>query len=135
MDYRERITIDVELRSGKPCIRGMRITAYDILGYLASGMSQEEILANFPYLEADDILASLAFAADGEEHDRLAEFPLGWDEKRVRTVLGHYEEQTEGEVVAEDEAAFEDLDQTFMEIPKDLVPEVRSLITGHKTRT
>jgi uncharacterized protein (DUF433 family) len=66
MDYRERITLDPNMRSGKPCIRGMRITVYDVLSYLASGMSQEEILADFPYLEAEDIRASLAFAADFE---------------------------------------------------------------------
>lgn len=66
MNYRERITIDPDIRGGKPCIRGMRITVYDVLGYLASGMSQEEILADFPYLEVEDIRASLAFAADFE---------------------------------------------------------------------
>lgn len=66
MGYRERITIDPDMRSGKPCIRGMRITVYDILGYLASGMSHEEILADFPDLEEEDIRASLAFAADIE---------------------------------------------------------------------
>lgn len=66
MDYRKRITIDPEVRGGKPCIRGMRITVYDIFSYLASGMSQEEILADFPCLEAEDILASLAFAANFE---------------------------------------------------------------------
>jgi uncharacterized protein (DUF433 family) len=66
VDYRERITIDPDIRGGKPCIRGMRITVYDVLGYLASGMSQEEILADFPYLEVEDIRASLAFAADFE---------------------------------------------------------------------
>ena len=52
MDYRKRVTIDPDMRGGKPCIRGMRITVYDVLGYLASGMSQEEVLADFPYLEA-----------------------------------------------------------------------------------
>lgn len=66
MDYRERITIDPDMRGGKPCIRGMRITVYDILGYLASGMSHEEILNDFPDLEEEDIRASLAFAADIE---------------------------------------------------------------------
>ena len=64
MDYRERITIDPDMRGGKPCIRSMRITVYDILGYLASGMSHEEILSDFSYLEEEDIRASLAFAAD-----------------------------------------------------------------------
>lgn len=64
MDYRERITINPDMRGGKPCIRGMRVTVYDVLGYLASGMSHEEILSDFPYLEEKDIRASLAFAAD-----------------------------------------------------------------------
>jgi uncharacterized protein (DUF433 family) len=64
MDYRDRITFEPDKRGGKPCIRGLRITVYDILDYLASGMTQEEILADFPYLEPEDIRASLAFAAD-----------------------------------------------------------------------
>ena len=64
MDYRDRITIEPDKRGGKPCIRGMRITVYDVLDYLASGMTEAEILADFPYLEAEDIRASLAFAAD-----------------------------------------------------------------------
>lgn len=55
-----------DMRGGKPYIRGMRITVYDVLSYLASGMSQEKILADFPDLEAEDIRASLAFAADFE---------------------------------------------------------------------
>lgn len=66
MDYRERITIEPDKRGGKPCNRGMRITVYDVLGYLASGMGEAEILADFPYLEPEDIRASLAFAADFE---------------------------------------------------------------------
>jgi hypothetical protein len=61
-------------------------------------------------------------------------FPAGWDEERVRKVLAHYEEQTEDEAVAEDEAAFEDQDQTTMEIPNELVPMVRELIAQHQTR-
>lgn len=72
MDYRERITIDPDMRGGKPCIRGMRITVYDVLGYLASGMSHEEILGDFPDLEEEDIRASLAFAA-GIERRFMAE--------------------------------------------------------------
>jgi uncharacterized protein (DUF433 family) len=67
MDYRKIITIEPGKRSGKPCIRGLRITVYDVLGYLASGMSNEEILRDFPYLTAEDILACLAFAADREK--------------------------------------------------------------------
>lgn len=64
MSYRERITIEPDKRSGQPCIRGLRITVYDILGYLAAGMTEAEILEDFPDLEAADILAALAFAAD-----------------------------------------------------------------------
>jgi len=56
------------------------------------------------------------------------EFPPGWDEERVEEVLAHYETQTEEEAVAEDEAAYEDSSQTFMEVPNELVPEVRELI-------
>ena len=59
-------------------------------------------------------------------------FPQGWDEKRVRRVLAHYEEQTEAEAVAEDEAVFEDRTQTVMEIPAELVPAVRELIARHR---
>jgi len=59
-------------------------------------------------------------------------FPPGWDEERVRKLLAHYEEQTEEEAVAEDEAAFEDRAQTVMEIPRELVPVVRELIARHQ---
>jgi uncharacterized protein (DUF433 family) len=64
MDYRERITIEPGKRSGKPCVRGLRITVQDVLEYLASGMSTEEVLHDFPDLEKDDIFACLAYAAD-----------------------------------------------------------------------
>ena len=67
MDYQQIITIEPGKRGGKPCIRGMRITVYDILQYLASGMSEQEILDDFPYLTRDDILASLSFAAQREQ--------------------------------------------------------------------
>lgn len=70
MNYRERITIEPGKRGGKPCLRGLRITVSDILDYLAGGMSEDEILSDFPDLERDDIRASLAFAADRER--RLA---------------------------------------------------------------
>lgn len=66
MDYRSIITIEPGKRSGKPCIRGLRITVTDVLEYLASGMSVAEILADFPELNAEDIRACLAFAADRE---------------------------------------------------------------------
>lgn len=64
MGYQGRITIEAGKRGGKPCVRGMRITVYDVLGYLASGMSEEEILTDFPDLERSDIRACLAYAAD-----------------------------------------------------------------------
>ena len=66
MSYRERIVIDPAVRSGKPCIKGTRITVYDILEYLAGGMSQDEILRDFPSLSKEDIRAALEFAADRE---------------------------------------------------------------------
>ena len=66
MDYRDRIKIEPGKRGGKPTIRGLRITVYDVLDYLASGMSEEEILRDFPELTAGDIRACLAFAADRE---------------------------------------------------------------------
>ncbi|TVR53307.1 MAG: DUF433 domain-containing protein [Gemmatimonadales bacterium] len=73
MELRDRITIEPGKRGGKPCIRGLRITVYDVLEYLASGMSEDEILADFPDLERDDIRAVLTFAADRER--RLVTLP------------------------------------------------------------
>jgi len=72
MDYRQIITIEPGKRSGKPCIRGMRITDYDVLGYLASGMTEDEILKDFPYLTPDDIRACLAYAAKREQAKLVA---------------------------------------------------------------
>ena len=62
----QRITIDPSVCTGQPCIRGLRITVYDVLEYMASGMTEAEILADFPDLTSDDIRACLAFAADRE---------------------------------------------------------------------
>jgi len=73
MDYRDRITIEPDKLGGKPCIRGLRITVYDVLDYLASGMSHDEILRDFPDLTAEDIRACLAFAAERER--RLMALP------------------------------------------------------------
>ena len=67
MDYSKIITIEPGKRSGKPCIRGMRITVSDVLEYLASGMTEEEFLNEFPELTSEDIRACLAFAADREK--------------------------------------------------------------------
>lgn len=64
IDYTKLLTIEPGKRSGQPCIRGMRMTVYDVLEYLAAGMSEQEILDDFPYLTLDDIRACLAFAAD-----------------------------------------------------------------------
>lgn len=66
MDYQHLITVEPGKRGGQPCIRGLRITVYDVLDYLASGMSIEEILRDFPDLTEEDIRACLAFAADRE---------------------------------------------------------------------
>jgi uncharacterized protein (DUF433 family) len=66
MDYRSIITIEPDKMGGKPCIRGLRITVYDVLDYLASGMTETQILADFPDLTSEDIRACLAFAADRE---------------------------------------------------------------------
>lgn len=66
MRYQDIITIEPGKQGGKPCIRGMRITVYDVLSYLASGMTYEEVLDDFPYLTQEDILACLSYAADRE---------------------------------------------------------------------
>ncbi len=66
MNYRDLITIEPGKRGGRPCIRGMRVTVYDVLQYLASGMTTQQILQDFPYLTADDVQACLAYAADRE---------------------------------------------------------------------
>lgn len=73
MDYMSRITIEPGKRGGKPCIRGLRITVAEVLDYLASDMTEDEILADFPYLKREDLKASLAFAAERER--RLLSIP------------------------------------------------------------
>ena len=74
--WRSRITIEPGKRGGRPCIRGMRITVYDVLSYLAAGMSVPEILDDFPYLTQEDIQACLAFAAE-RERQMLKSVPAG----------------------------------------------------------
>lgn len=66
MDLLQRITIEPGKRGGQPCVRGLRITVYDVLGWLAAGMSEQEILQDYPDLELEDIRACLAFAAERE---------------------------------------------------------------------
>ena len=66
IDYTKYITLEEGKRSGQPCIRGMRITVYDVLSYLAAGDSIEETIVNFPMLTHEDVLACLAYAADAE---------------------------------------------------------------------
>ncbi len=70
MDYKKLITLEAGKRSGKPCIRGLRITVYDVLNMLANGMNSEEIIDDFPELTKGDIQACLAYAAD-REHNEL----------------------------------------------------------------
>jgi uncharacterized protein (DUF433 family) len=71
MDYRRIITIEPGKRGGQPCVRGMRLTVADVLSYLASGMTEAEIIEDFPELTTEDIRACLAFAADRERHTQL----------------------------------------------------------------
>ena len=66
MSWQDRISVNPVVRSGKPCIKGTRITVYDLLEYLAGGMTEDQILADFPDLTRDDIRAALAFAAARE---------------------------------------------------------------------
>lgn len=73
MDYQNILTIEPDKRSGQPCIRGMRITVYDVLEYLASGMSEDEILEDFSELTREDIKACLAFEADREK--KISTYP------------------------------------------------------------
>lgn len=72
MDYTEIITFEAGKRNGKACIRGLRITVYDVLSYLAAGMTIEEILNDFPDLTREDILACLAYAADAERRTLIS---------------------------------------------------------------
>lgn len=74
MNYKDYITIEPNKRGGKPCIRGLRITVYEVLEYLASDMTEEQILSDFPDLTKDDLKACIAFAADRER--RLMEVPV-----------------------------------------------------------
>ncbi len=66
MNWQDRISVNPAVRSGKPCVRGTRITVYDVLEYLAGGMTEDKVLADFPDLTRDDIRACLAFAAARE---------------------------------------------------------------------
>ena len=70
--YQDVITIEPGKRGGKPCIRGMRITVYDVFSYLAAGMTEQQILEDFPYLTAEDIQACYAYAADRERPSTVA---------------------------------------------------------------
>jgi len=72
MSYEGIITVEPGKRGGQPCVRGMRITVYDVLSYLASGMTHEEILEDFPYLTREDILACLSYAADRERRTLIS---------------------------------------------------------------
>lgn len=71
IDYRKIITIEPGKRSGQPCVRGLRMTVADVLGYMASGMTHAEILDDFPELTEEDLRACLAFAADRERHTQI----------------------------------------------------------------
>jgi uncharacterized protein (DUF433 family) len=66
--YQKIITVNPKIRTGKPCVRNLRITVADVLGYLASGMTPQQIIGDFPKLSEKDIQACLAYAADSEKH-------------------------------------------------------------------
>ena len=93
MDYTKIITIEPGKRSGKPCIRGLRITVSEVLGYLASGMTEDQILEDFPDLTREDIRACLAFAADRERSElACSTIPMGsacnrWERRSTQTEL------------------------------------------------
>jgi uncharacterized protein (DUF433 family) len=70
--YQDIITVEPGKRGGQPCIRGLRITVYDVLSYLASDMTEEEILSDFPDLTHEDILAALSYAADRERRTMVS---------------------------------------------------------------
>ena len=89
MDYQDIITIEPGKRSGKPCIRGMRITVYDILEYLAGGMTEGEILEDFSELTSEDIKACLAFAADREKKELLHKYFVVWLEAILISNFGN----------------------------------------------
>ncbi len=72
MNYSEYITIDSNIRFGKPCVKNTRITVYDVLGWMASGMSIQEIISDYPELNETQIRACLAFAADREHNFKIA---------------------------------------------------------------
>jgi len=72
MNYQDIITVEPDKRGGQPCIRGLRITVFDVLSFLASGMSEDEIISDYPDLTHEDILASLSYAADRERKTVLA---------------------------------------------------------------
>jgi uncharacterized protein (DUF433 family) len=72
MDYKEYIEINPQVRFGKPCIKGTRISVYDVLSWLASGMTKEEIISDFPQLTKEQILACLAYSADKERKSSVA---------------------------------------------------------------
>ena len=75
MDYRDYITIEPNKRGGKPCVRGLRITVYEVLEYLASEMTEQEILADFPDLTHEDLKACISYAADRERRLMIAPVP------------------------------------------------------------
>ena len=72
VDYRKILTVEPGKLGGKPCVRGLRISVYDVLSYMASGMTHAEILTDFPDLTEEDLLACLAYAADRGSHIKVA---------------------------------------------------------------
>lgn len=90
LSYKGIITIEPGKCGGKPCIRGMRISVYDVLSYLASGMTIPEILHDFPYLTKQDVLASLSFAAERERQTLVAYMRLLFDQNLSPSLMSHF---------------------------------------------
>jgi uncharacterized protein (DUF433 family) len=91
MDYHSIVTIQPGKRGGRPCIRGLRIAVADVLGWLAAGMSQEEILSDYPELTVEDIRASLAYALGGllaNLQEEMIEYARGMENALIQELLG-----------------------------------------------
>jgi len=93
MNYSDIITIEPGKRGGKPCIRGLRITVYDVLDYLASGMTHAEVLLEFPYLTEEDIRACLACAADRERKAEIFNASNGYLDENLSSASRLVENQ------------------------------------------
>src|SRR5881227_1188966 len=128
MDYRDYITIDPNKRGGKPCVRGLRITVYEVLEYLASDMTEDQILADFPDLTRDDLKACIAFAADRERNASLQVVSREVWEVCENLILCHIGSQIFQNLVDGDaQAADAGFAATLVRVDGDVIPIVHVL--------